>query len=529
MKKIRYMYILTFLIYAFVNILSINTFPFVHSDEVWLAGLSYTIRKSGTFVVTEPFFTLFPRQPHAIKSLFHWIQGSWISLFGYSITSVRALSLTVSFVVILCLYMYFSKKVKTNKTRVSDFIPLLSVALMASSIQYLYASHFGRQEIFILFFMLLTYIVIDLYIVNQKDRTALGGALIASVITGLAIGFHPNSFLIGCVAGLLLLYDGVIHKRLKPLLAYIGMTGIIAGGYVFVSTMWNQSFIQDYNTFGDSLGATLSFMDKLATFPLFLYKLYHQISATYYTPDIRAEMILFALVFTLALSLIIYRWASRKVHTPVLAMPVLGSIGIFAGLVVIGRYNATSIVFLLPFMALMTFGILITLSGHTGRQVSQVTSIILVFLIGLLTFKSVQVILQPQLETYDDYSQHVTESIESDGNVLCNLNAGFAFEPDHFRDFRDLGYLNQANMSVTEYLIENDIKYVVLPEEMDYIYRNQDRWDILYGDMSYYPLLLNELESDFELIHSFESPQYGMRIPLYNDGYPWNVSVYKRK
>lgn len=550
MKKIQFISILTFLIYSFVNILSIKAFPFVHSDETWLAGLSKTIHDSGTFQVTEPFFTLYPRQPHAIKSLFHRIQGLWMSLWGYDITSVRSLSLIASLLALLFVYIYFTfimskhkpekqlSQYKYNSFPLLDSLPLISVSLMAVSVQYIYASHFGRQESFILLFLVLTYVLVDLKVVHQQAKTSVYAAFAAAIITGVSIGFHPNSFLIACVIGAMLLYDAILNKRIRNVLAYVVPTGLIASIYIFVSMLWNRNFISDYNTFGDSLGASSGIVEKLQTFPLFIYKLYHQISGTYFTPDIRMEMIVFVILATLSASLLVSRWLSRRIHTPRIALPLLSSLGLTAGLILIGRYNATSIVFYLPLMSFMVFGLVHTLTEHVDVKTIGLLITITLAITGLLGYKTVRIAGQPTHEDYDAYINEIGNNIAlnaysdtddgKEAKVLANLNAGFAFEPDEFLDYRDLGCLNDRGMTIETYLNQNNIKFIVLAEEMDYIFRNQDRWDILYGDMSYYPELLKIIERDFIPVHTFESPRYGMRIPIYNDGYPWEVNIYKR-
>ena len=78
--------------YFFINILFLTKYPFMHSDESWLSGLSRTMMYDG-LGSTEYFFDLVPRYPHAIKIIFHILQIVFIKLFGYSLFSVRLLSL----------------------------------------------------------------------------------------------------------------------------------------------------------------------------------------------------------------------------------------------------------------------------------------------------------------------------------------------------------------------------------------------------------------------------------------------------
>lgn len=70
----------------------LESFPFVHSDESWLAGLSRAMLEEKSIGVTEPFFDARPRYPHGIKALFHLMQMGMITLFGYGVRAARLLS-----------------------------------------------------------------------------------------------------------------------------------------------------------------------------------------------------------------------------------------------------------------------------------------------------------------------------------------------------------------------------------------------------------------------------------------------------
>ena len=81
------------LAYILISALFLTDFPWVHSDESWLAGLSRNIAETLDFSSTEPFFDAKTRYPHALKILFHALQIAVCSLAGYSITAVRLISL----------------------------------------------------------------------------------------------------------------------------------------------------------------------------------------------------------------------------------------------------------------------------------------------------------------------------------------------------------------------------------------------------------------------------------------------------
>ena len=91
--------------YFFVQLIGLERFPFVHSDETWLSGLSRYILKTGQAGETEPYFNLFERHPHALRFLFQGIQMLTIKIFGYSIASVRGVSLLFGAAALLPLYL----------------------------------------------------------------------------------------------------------------------------------------------------------------------------------------------------------------------------------------------------------------------------------------------------------------------------------------------------------------------------------------------------------------------------------------
>ena len=76
-SKNKILIILLF-IYFLVNLSFLTHFPFIHSDESWLSGLSRNILETKNFSSTETFFDLYLRNPHAIKIIFHSIQIMFI-------------------------------------------------------------------------------------------------------------------------------------------------------------------------------------------------------------------------------------------------------------------------------------------------------------------------------------------------------------------------------------------------------------------------------------------------------------------
>lgn len=217
---------ITIISYISLNLIYLDKFPFVHSDEPWLSGLSKNMLENTSLSVTEPFFDLMPRYPHALKVIFHLIQIPFIYFLGYNIFSVRLISLIFGLLTLFIFYILLKKL--TNKTLIS----YLGTLLLAVDIQFIYASHFARQEILLLFIFL-----VSLYILficrfnitltpsrNQKLNklfnklsvfTIKSEPLLIGSLIGLSIGIHPNSFIIFLPIFLIYSFEFFYNKQKK--------------------------------------------------------------------------------------------------------------------------------------------------------------------------------------------------------------------------------------------------------------------------------------------------------------------------
>ena len=65
--KFKYFIYIYLLVYFILNILFLVDFPFVHSDEPWLSGLSRAMMESRSLAVTEPFLIVLKEIPIALS------------------------------------------------------------------------------------------------------------------------------------------------------------------------------------------------------------------------------------------------------------------------------------------------------------------------------------------------------------------------------------------------------------------------------------------------------------------------------
>ncbi len=512
LKKTQVIILIMISVYLIVQLSTLTGFPYIHSDESWLSGFSRTVLEKGTFKTQEPFFDLYPRAIHGLRVVFVSLQMGFIKLFGYTIFSLRLMALLFSTLSLLVVYKYF---------RLRQCPPLqstLMVGVMGMMNQFFLMSHTARQEPIILFGMVLAF-----YFAQQNSPATI---YVITAIIGLCIGVHPNSFLIGCGIGLIYLYKSIAEKRsLKPVLQYTVLLGSWALLFVGISFWLNPNFIKDYLAFGSQLGVVNHSINRFDGFYYYYYKLYEQIGGTYVLLNIKFNLIITLLSIVASIIVIIRHYGEAGIRP--LLKSTLMLVGINIGLLVIGRYNQTAVIFTLIFGWILFFDLLLFLN-----QEYRVTKTLNYMIIGaLLTqcFFTYSALVNVNYQDYSQFGEELKAILPSDAKVLGNLNMDYHLELYQLYDVRNLNYLESQNLSLENYIKKNDITYVVLYDEMTYIHDAGGKWDILYGDLDYYEDMMAYLSTKGELIATIDAPTYGMRIAKYVDVYPWQASVYELK
>ncbi len=501
-KKLIHIYIF---IYGIVNLLFLTTFPMMHSDESWLSGLTSSMMENG-LSSTESFFNLFPRFPHAIKIVYHLIQMVFLKAFGNSLFSFRLISILFGLASIYLCYLI------AKKLLFSELFSLLFAIIVSLDIQFIYSSHFARQEIIILTGLLLCFYLL---ITKKESFTIKHNILIGSLI-GLLIGIHPNSFIVALVIGSCYMYYIFVEMKLKLsdlLWLIITVTGF-AILFIGISYLLDGNFINNYLAYGSELGVTSSIATKSSGLFTFYQKLFFQISGTYFTPFIIIQLLLFFVSFIIGcISTIKYKsfW-----------LFIIPLIAINIGYIVIGRYSQPSILFIFPFGYLLLFKIV-------SEYIKSRKAIVILIIIIAIFINSLITIIPNTNNDYKNYINILQREIGQEEKILINLNGLYAFSSENIFDYRNLHYLDDYNLSFKEYIIENDITYIVYPEEIDFIYDNRPTWNIIYGNVyPYYEDMTTFLNDQCELVSTFTSP-YAMRILRYSEQQNWFVKIYKVK
>ncbi len=517
--KLREAHIVIFIALSWfaVNLLFLDTYPFVHTDEPWLSGLTLSMMDAGSPAATEDFFDLYPRHPHAIKILYHLLQIPFVLLFGYSLFAVRLLSLLAGTVSLLLFWRLLHNISPGNggegrneaENRRSEFLRIFMLLLMAADIQFIYSSHFARQESLLL--LLETAVLV---LLTKNDLPPGKRGFFAGAVTGLAAGFHPNAFIIAWPAGLFLLVSIGLRKRtLKEGLLFLLSTGIFASVFVLLSFLFNASFISDYLAYGRPLGVLEPADIKWLRLPAFYKKLFFRIGGTYHTPPIMLQMLLFPLVLTIDF------FRNRN------SLPLAGFAGFSIAVALIGKYSQPSIVFLLPFFYLGIYGALLPAGNFMLKKLLLVIPVLL--LAANIRFSLSDI--SRETESFQSFMGEIRDVVSADSTVVSNLYGEYVTGTGgQFYDWRNLAELRSAGISLDEYLKERSVEYVILSDELDFIYSRRPVWNVLYGNIAYwYPEMKELLKNDGTLIKEFSSPGYGMRIAAYRYREEWKVRIYR--
>lgn len=504
------------ILYFIINVMLLTKFPFVHSDESWLSGLSRNIMEEKDYSVTEPFFNLYERNPHAIKIIFHSLQIIFLKVFGYGIFTFRLLSLI--FGMLTLLYFY-----KLNKELFdSKSIAFVSCLFLAIDIQFVYASHFARQEIIILFALVLGLY----YFMKNTDSFSYKKDLILGSIIGLSIGIHPNSFMISLPFILIYIYHILISKKasFKNILVYGSTLFLFALFFISLSLYFDNNFFYNYLKFGDQFGVLNPMDSKVKQLKNFYLKLYYGVSGTYYTPNIKFQFFLFPLVFII--SLIKSFITKSKTEKEKILSIILSIIAINIGLIIIGRFNQTSIIFIFPLFYSLLAYILNALKG----KLKYFSIFILIALISYTTILNIYPFLNSTYSSYSGYLENISKAVNKDDTVLGNLNCEYYFHNGKLYDYRNLAFLEENNINFAQYIQKEKIEYIIYSEEMDYIYHLNPKWNGLYGDVSvYYDDMIDFFEEDCDLVYQFKDSTYGIRIVRFIKAIDWNIKIYKIK
>ena len=526
-------------IYLLAHLFTLNIHPFIHSDEAWLAVLTRAMVTERSPAAVEEVFRLTPRYPHALKTFYHLIQAPFLSI-SWSAFAARLPSLIAGFFsLVLITRIASSDSSREGSGRRFRFIPGLFMAL---SPQFWYASHLGRQE------MLLTALFLYSWSLKSRNRSS----WIVALPLSAAVFVHPNAFIISIPIGVMYLLDFLFPESgrtggTRELPVFIGVLAGSALSAVGFSFMMDADFIRHYLSFGDSVGTRDTLLIKLLGLPAFLGKMWRGDAGTYYLANLHPMFVLGSAGFLCtALSLFfpegsrkrLSGFLSRKSGVYLLSVPL----SLTVGMVIVGKYGPPTVTFLMPSAYLLAgygvFRLKLVLAGTKFRKTGSVLLSLAVFLAAsCLSWYTLQEVMHSiKTPSYSSYRYFLENNIDGEGRVLANLNTAFAFDYDRLVIWRDLenlgnpentGNIDRGEKSLEAFLIENKVRWIILPDELELIYDSRPVWNALYGNPYWYPQLMDFLEKQGAETGRGIFPDYAMRLVPYMEREPWESIIYR--
>ena len=539
-KRLDAIATLIILLFFIINLATLMGFPSVHSDELWLKGIAEEMIDAKSFSVTEPFYDLYPRVIHPFRWLYNGVLILFLEIFAHSVAAVRLVSLIFATLSLVVFYWILRTSFENR------WFSRIGLLLLALDIQFTYSAHMGRQETFILFLMLLGY--------YQFHRLkGVKSVLCLSSIILLGMGVHPNSFILAVSFAALYFVSWLLRLRpLSDLFGLIGVTSIGVFVYGGIGYLMNPTFLSEYLGYGAALGVDASPINRFEGFYWYWYKLFHQIGGTYDLFDIRWQLIIAGLLLVIWTPFVVIKIYQSRITSSAFKGSVFKSasheqtaqwgvdayallIAIPTALLIIGRYNQTAVVFIMPFVILLLLETLSLISAGKilFHKKSPITAYVFFILLASLwayhLFYNLQAYDAQRFYTltYDEMLGKIESVVPNTATVLGNLNVIEAFDSNRFYDVRNLGYLEENALTIEDYLAERHIEYVIWHEEMDYIARTSPRWDFLYVSIEYDEAFHQYLSEHAVVVDSFENPLYAMRISKFSGTYPWMTTIYK--
>ncbi len=521
--------------YLLAHLFTLNSHPFVHSDEAWLAVLTRAMVTERSPASVEEVFRITPRYPHALKTLYHLVQAPFLSI-SWSVFAARLPSLIAGFFSLVLVTQIASVAGLGRRLR---FVPGLFMAL---SPQFWYASHLGRQE------MLLTALFLYSWSLKSRNRSS----WIVALPLSAAVFVHPNAFIISIPIGVMYLLDLFFSKpgrtgKTRELLVFLG---VLAGSVLLVvgfSFKMDAEFIRHYLSFGDSVGTRDTLLIKLLGLPVFIGKMWRGDAGTYYLANLHPMFVLGSAGFLCtALSLFfpesnqkrISGFLSRKSGIYLLSVPF----SLAAGMVVVGKYGPPTVTFLMPPAYLLAgygvFRLKLVLAGTQFRKmVSALLSLTVFLAASCLSLYTLQEVMHSiKTPSYSSYRYFLEKNIDGEGRVLANLNTAFAFDYDRLVIWRDLeklgnpedsGNVDREEKSLEAFLIENKVRWIILPDELELIYDSRPVWNKIYGNPYWYPQLMDFIKKQGAETQRGIFPNYAMRLVPYMDRDTWELVIYR--
>ncbi|MCK5249678.1 MAG: hypothetical protein KAJ98_06920, partial [Spirochaetaceae bacterium] len=93
--------------------------------------------------------------------------------------------------------------------------------------------------------------------------------------------------------------------------------------------------------------------------------------------------------------------------------------------------------------------------------------------------------------------------------------------------WRDLDKLKMEDAQLESLIDEYDVRWIVLPDELEIIYNSRPVWNGIYGNPRWYPELMEILDRRGIHVDEKSFPNYAMRIVPFMNRSDWKLHIYR--
>lgn len=207
------------------NAISLGSYPAPHCDEANHLAVSYTFFHEGRF--TLPYMGdvgSFGQNFSTQGRLYQIGKGLVLQALGYTITAGRAVSLLGWLVAIGLTYL-------AGRLLYDETVGLASAVALAASVNAFYASHIGREEIWIMA------VAAGLLAATEHLHRKPGWVSFALLGVGIAAAadIHPNALWFALPAVAILIRDNRKAREGRIRLGWLAAAGVLAGAAVITA------------------------------------------------------------------------------------------------------------------------------------------------------------------------------------------------------------------------------------------------------------------------------------------------------
>ncbi len=253
-----------------------------HVDDAWLGDHAYWLAKTGVAKSELMHGITMQEEKIVVHHKLHaYLGAAMISAFGFSLTTLKSISLISFLTFLLIFYGYSYRKILAPK----EFFAAISILFANALIFNL--SYVYRPEILVMTFGFVSYIFLQKFLKSKSQKYPL---ILAGLFAGLAVSTHLNG-LIFATAGFALL---VWNRRFVAGIIF-GIATLPTIGIYFLDMLSKADFELWYHQISNS--PSVEILDQQSTMGQFFFRIADEQMRFLHSPVEISFTLLFLLVF----------------------------------------------------------------------------------------------------------------------------------------------------------------------------------------------------------------------------------------